>query len=103
MSRPDSLRALSEEFASAELGDPRRTRRLMKVSELAERAAGQSLPKQADGNASVLEGTYRLLGNEHIEPEAILEAHHGCTVERASELGEIVVAHDTTSMQFKGD
>jgi hypothetical protein len=103
MSRPDSLRALSEEFASADLGDPRRTRRLVKVSELAERAAGASLPKQAEGNASVLEGTYRLLGNEHIEPEAILESHHRCTVERAAEHQEIVVSHDTTSMQFKGD
>jgi Transposase DDE domain/Transposase DNA-binding len=103
MTRPDSIRALSEEFASAQLGDPRRTRRLMKVSDLAERAAGGSLPKQANGDASVLEGTYRLLSNEHIDPEAILNAHHDCTVERASELDEVVVAHDTTALRFGGE
>jgi hypothetical protein len=75
----------------------------MKVADMAARAADVSLPKQAGGNASVLEGTYRLLGNEFIEPEAILEAHQRCTVERAAHFTEVVVAHDTTSFEFKGE
>ena len=103
MTRPDSLSALSEEFSRAELGHKQRTRRVMKIADMAARASELSLPRQAGGNASVLEGTYRLLGNEFVEPEAILEAHQGCTVERASGLAEVVVAHDTTSFEFKGE
>lgn len=103
MTCPDSLSAFSGEFSRAELGHQQRTRRVMKIADMAARASDVSLPKQAGGNASVLEGTYRLLGNEFIEPEAILESHQGCAVERAAEFAEIVVAHDTTSFEFKGE
>jgi hypothetical protein len=103
MTRPDSLSALSQDFSRAELGHQQRTRRVMKIADMAARASGMSLPKQAGGNASVLEGTYRLLGNDSVQPEAVLEAHQGCTVERASQLAEVVVAHDTTSFEFKGE
>lgn len=103
MTRPDSLSAFSEEFSRAELGHQQRTRRVMKVADMAARASDVSLPKQAGGNASVLEGTYRLVGNEFVEPEAVLEAHQDCTVERAAQFAEVVVAHDTTSFEFKGE
>jgi hypothetical protein len=103
MTRLDSLGALSEEFSRAELGHIQRTRRVMKIADMAAQSASASLPIQAGGNPSVLEGTYRLLGNEFVEPEAILEAHQDCTVERAALFGEIVVAHDTTSFEFKGE
>jgi hypothetical protein len=103
MTRPDSLGALSEEFSRAELGHLQRTRRVMKIADMAAGSAGASLPVQAGGNPSVLEGTYRLLGNEFVEPEAVLEAHQDCTVARAAQFDEVVVAHDTTSFQFKGE
>jgi len=103
MTRPDSLGALSEEFARAELGHRQRTKRVMKIAAMAEAAAGASLPAQAGGNDSVLEGTYRFFGNPEIEPESVLEAHQRCTVERASQFDYIVVPHDTTSLEFKGE
>jgi hypothetical protein len=75
----------------------------MTIVDSAVRAAGQSLPKQSGGNASVLEGTYRLLGNENIEPEQVLAAHQERTVERSCKFDEVVIAHDTTSFEFKGE
>jgi hypothetical protein len=103
MPHPKGLGPLSEEFSSAELGDPRRTRRLMKVLDSAERAAGESLPRQAGGNLSVLEGTYRLLSNEHFAPEAVLGAHQDRTVERVQAFEVVVVSHDTTTLEFQGE
>ncbi|MDB4991365.1 MAG: putative transposase [Myxococcaceae bacterium] len=103
MADPTALPPLSEEFSAAKLGDPRRTRRLMSVLDSAVRTAGGSLPQQSGGKSSVLEGTYRLLGNENIEPEQVLEAHQDRTADRAGLFDEIVVSHDTTSFEFKGE
>jgi hypothetical protein len=103
MTDVDALPPLSEEFSSAKLGDPRRSRRLMKVFDSAVRCAGESLPRQAGVNSSELEATYRLLGNENIEPEQVLAAHQDRTAERAVAFDEVVVAHDTTSFEFKGE
>lgn len=103
MADPHALAPLSEEFSAAKLGDPRRTRRLMTVVDSAVRAAGGSLPEQSGGKSSVLEGTYRLLGNESIEPEQVLAAHQERTADRAGLFDEVVVSHDTTSFEFKGE
>jgi hypothetical protein len=103
MAHLDVLPPLSEEFSGAKLGDPRRTRRLMAVVDSAVRAAGGSLPEQSGGKSSVLEGTYRLLGNERIEPEQVLAAHQELTADRAALFDEVVVSHDTTSFEFKGE
>jgi hypothetical protein len=96
------LRPLSEEFRGAQLGDKRRTSRLMKILDSAEQAVGLSLPKQAGGDEAALEGTYRLLGNEQVAPEAILQAHQEATVRRAQQHEFIVVPHDTTTFAFGG-
>ncbi|MEY4579997.1 MAG: hypothetical protein RL701_4700 [Pseudomonadota bacterium] len=103
MTRDQSLPPLSEEFASAKLGDLRRERRLMKVLDSADRAAGESLPRQAGGNESLLEGTYRLLSNGNVTPESILGAHQDRTADRARALQTVVVAHDTTTLEFQGE
>jgi hypothetical protein len=103
MAHPGTLGALSEEFSRAELGHRQRTKRVMKIAGMAEVAAGASLPSQAGGNDSVLEGTYRFFGNLEVEPEAVLDAHQRCTVERASQFDEIVVPYDSTSFEFKGE
>jgi len=103
MARSGSLGALAEEFSRAELGHRQRTKRVQIVAGMAEVAAGASLPGQAGGNNSELEGTYRFFNNEAVEPEAVLAAHQQCTVERASRFDEIVVPYDTTSFEFKGE
>src|SRR5688572_5407983 len=52
---------------------------------------------------SELEGIYRLLSNEHIEPEAVLEPHVVATFNRMRQVeGIVLVAHDTTELSFGG-
>lgn len=53
---------------------------------------------------SELEGVYRLLSNEHVEPEAVLEPHLAATFDRIRQVsGVVLVAHDTTELSFGGE
>jgi hypothetical protein len=55
------------------------------------------------GDDSELEGVYRLLSNEHVEPDAVLEPHLAATFGRIQQVGGVVlVAHDTTELIFGG-
>lgn len=102
MSVDEELPPLSREFADADLGDQRRTKRLGIVLDSAAKLPGASLPVLA-GSDSALEGTYRFLGNEQVRPESVLAAHQDRTVMRAAELEETIVAHDTTQFRFPGE
>jgi hypothetical protein len=90
---------IGEEFAGAELGDIRRTRRLQQVAQRIADGPGRSVPK-ATGTDAELEGCYRLLNNEEVEPRAILAPHQRRTVERAEPHREVVVVHDTTALRL---
>lgn len=91
--------SIGEEFANAKLGDTRRTRRLQQVAERIAGGPDRSVPKATATDAE-LEGCYRLLNNESVTPEAILEPHQRRTVERAQAHGEVLVVHDTTAFSF---
>lgn len=93
---------LSAEFASAELGDPRRTRRLQRIVEAAWRSPSSSFPSQAQGDAE-LEGTYRFLSSEHVSAEDVFVPHIQQTSKRASASSHVVVCHDTTEFAFSGE
>ncbi|MBS2022112.1 MAG: IS4 family transposase [Deltaproteobacteria bacterium] len=58
---------------------------------------------QMFGDASQLEGAYRFLRNEHIDPDALLAAHASETKQRAAQARRVVVAHDTTAFVFGGE
>src|SRR3954462_2585614 len=98
---PTQLGPLSLEFSDASLGDARLTRRLMRFADSAAQKPAASLPAQAGCNAD-LEGTYRLLNNEDVLPEAVFEAHTRCTVERAHAARDVFVIHDSTEFAFGG-
>jgi hypothetical protein len=89
----------AREFEGAELGDERRTERLIRMADALGRQPDESFPKVA-GSDGQLEAYYRFLGNPKIGAAAILEPHRLKTAERASKLGEVVVVHDTTEFQF---
>jgi len=99
---PQAVESLRKEFIGAALGDKRRTERLAKIAIAAATKPADGFPTQA-GSEAALEGTYRLLGNDDVRWQAILAAHGSCTAQRASQLPEIVVAHDTTSFKFEGE
>lgn len=93
---------IAEEFDAAELGDPRRRRRLVRVAEQAMAAPSVGFPRMV-ADDSELEGIYRLLSNEHIEQEAVLEPHVVATLDRMRQVeGIVFVAHDTTESSFGG-
>jgi hypothetical protein len=102
MSYHTKIPNLSDEYRTADLGDPRRVARVCRIAEAAARAPEVSLARQA-GSEAALEGTYRLLNNDRVRPEALLDAHAGCTVARAAAAGEVLVIHDTTKFRFGGE
>ena len=63
-----------ETFGSAELGDPRRTDRLVKIATALAENPAVSLPKSMRNWGDTL-GAYRFLGNEAITHEQILAPH----------------------------
>ncbi len=97
------MKTPSEQLASAKLGDPRRTRRLAKLADVLSQAPDLSFPDAFKGDAE-LEGCYRFLNNPYSSMAKILQPHIQEVVQQASLLTEdIVVAHDTTEFNFKGD
>ena len=57
------VEAASEEFALAELGDARLTRRLMTIADSVAASPEVGFPRLVSGDGE-LEGVYRFLGNE---------------------------------------
>ena len=72
-------------FGNANLGDPRRTRRLaLLASDMAENA-GSSIVKASDTPAKV-EAAYRFIRNEKISPQAIADSGFSQTIEAVKQL-----------------
>lgn len=89
-----------DEFAELDLGDPRRTLRVMKLVAAMAKRPDDSLPSSL-GTESALEAAYRLLNNENIEYDDLLSEHRDRTIARAEEAGEVLVLHDTTTCTFE--
>jgi len=92
---------IAEEFENADLGDKRLDLRLV---DAATRIAGNPsasfpkiFPKEAD-----LEGFYRLIRNDRLTLDAVLEPHVQATVDRASKCETVLSIHDTTEAKFSG-
>jgi hypothetical protein len=87
------------EFDGAYFGDVRLGRRLDEMVDSLSQSPDQSFP-EATQTAGALEGTYRFLSNENVDPARILEPHFRATTERVVDAGDVVVAHDTTEFNF---
>lgn len=98
----DESAFILSEFQTADLKDPRRSRRLEQIAVAAATHPGDSFPDQAGSEAS-LEGTYRLLGNLHVNPKAVLAPHIERTAARAAALGTVLAVQDTTTFSFPGE
>ncbi len=94
-------RDVAEEFREAELGDPRRERRLTHIASKLGEDPEASFPDLFSSSAE-LEGFYRFLRTEAFNWKDVLEAHLEASCERAAQLGECLVIHDTTEFTFKG-
>jgi hypothetical protein len=87
------------EFGGAELGDTRRTRRLVTLAtSMAERGSA-SLPEVCEGRAALQAG-YRFFSNEGVRPAAILGRHVEATVERMAAEPVVLAVQDTTALRY---
>ena len=93
---------VADEFVGADLGDQRRTARLMRLVESMAKDPSLSFPK-AMPDAAALEATYRMFNNVKVRPEAILRPHVEQTVQRVLKEPVVLVAHDSSVMSFNSE
>ena len=88
-------------FAKAQLGDKRRTRRLVVTADLMQRRPGGSLPQKLN-NPNDLRAFYRLMNCEQLTHESILAPHRNATFDKIARRGRkpVLVVHDATHLDF---
>jgi hypothetical protein len=87
-------------FENAELGDVRRTRRLVRTANLMSRRPGGSLPQKLRSPKD-LRAFYRLMNCKDVTHEAILASHRQATLKTISQMSStVLVLHDATEMDF---
>ena len=93
-----ATRALAQqEFGDADLGDARRTRRLVEIaSAVAMRPRGAVT--QVVAGAAAREGAFRFVENDSIDSAAIGAASHEATARRCSSVAEVIVAVDQSTL-----
>jgi len=96
-----SSRQWSEaQFGDADLGDVRRTARLVELAgEVASRPAG-TVMKSCASSAS-REGAFRLLENNSVRPDAVREAMQRAGARACRDLQQVVVPIDSTSLSLR--
>jgi hypothetical protein len=87
------------EFAGAELGDERRTQRLVNLATVLSKRPESSLP-QACGNGAVLKAAYRFFDNDAIIPQEMLNSHVVSTILRIVSCPLVLAPQDTTSLDW---
>jgi Transposase DNA-binding/Transposase Tn5 dimerisation domain len=89
----------STEFGAADLGDKRRTDRLVALATVLAQRPSASLPAACDAPA-MLKGAYRLLENPAVEPAALLASHVQATLERVAAVPLVLAVQDTTELDY---
>src|SRR5882762_6130038 len=97
LDRPD--RWAQMEFALAEVGDARLSRRLVQVASAIAQCPSGTLP-QALPQWSELKAAYRLFSNPKVSYEAVIEPHWQRTRQSCGEPVEYLFLEDATSWIF---
>lgn len=87
------------EFASAQLGDPRRTRRLVKIGTNLVQKPGGTLP-QAFPGWSELKAAYRFFNQPKVTFQQIQQPHWQRTRAACQAPGEYLLIEDTTDLDY---
>jgi hypothetical protein len=87
------------EFAEAELGDARRTQRLIALATTLAQRPGASLP-EACGDRAMLKAAYRFFDNAAIEPQDLLASHVSATLPRLATVPLVLAVQDTTELDW---
>lgn len=89
------------EYGGAQLGDERRSRRLLAIARRLEAEPRTSFPGAMQSTAE-LEAFYRFINRRQFSPDQIVAPHQRMTLERAEEAGTVLVVHDTMPAEFSG-
>src|SRR6185369_2823582 len=95
----DAVARISQRMGRAQLGDPRRSRRLARVTAKLAAAPSSSIPLALEDDAEV-QAAYRLVNNPRVTFEAVLAPHIEAAAESARKAREILLIHDTTDCSF---
>ena len=87
------------EFADADLGDARRTRRLVELAATLGAQPHASLPEASEDPAQ-LKAAYRFFDNDDIRAEAILQSHVQATYARLHAAPLVLAVQDTTLLDW---
>lgn len=96
---PDDESWAVTEFADADLGDARRTQRLVELTTVLAQRPGASLP-EACGTRAMLKAAYRFFDNDAIEASAILDSHVDATTARMAAVPLVLAVQDTTELDW---
>lgn len=88
-----------DQFGTADLGDARRTRRLVKLAEQMVGNSSGTIPQQT-GSVAAMKAAYRLFASDGVTHEAICQAHWQQTRERTRRLPTVFQVQDTTELNF---
>ena len=88
-----------EEFGEANLGDLRRTRRLIAIATARAQRPSVSLPQSFDGKAG-LKAMYKFCDNAHVSRDAILQSHFQATARRVATERVVLAVQDTTYVDY---
>lgn len=90
-----------EEMGAAELGDARRSRRLVKLVERLAEQPSLSIPAACSGSAET-KAAYRLLSHDAVGWSDILEPHYRSSAQRMGTESVVLCLQDTTELDFNG-
>jgi len=88
-----------ETFGAAELGDARRTDRLVKVASALGENPSVSLPASM-GNWADIHAAYQFLGNQAVSHEQIMAPHFAAVYQEAAERKQVLMIGDTTDVNL---
>ena len=87
-------------FGHAQLGDQRRTRRLVKTFNLMQRHPGGTLPEKLF-NPADLRAVYRLCDADEVTHAAVIDAVRQYTLARIADApGAVLIVHDATELDY---
>ena len=95
----DNAQWAKSTFEQANLGDPRRTSRLVKLAETLANEPGKPFVSITQSPAD-MEGAYRFIRNEHVNADAIAKAGYLVTAAQAAKHNLLLALEDTTAITY---
>tara|TARA_X000001388_G_C2233325_1_gene124130 strand:- start:4258 stop:4599 length:342 start_codon:yes stop_codon:yes gene_type:complete len=95
----DNVEWAEKTFGEANLGDPRRTSRLVKLAATLANTPGKPLVNITESPAD-MEGAYRFIRNESVDATSIAETGFNVTAVQAAQHKTLLALEDTTTISY---